>query len=111
MKAKDHLKARDEFMIAMAREVAHAWSERRTLVVGNLSSHGSGCGIFVAPDQHDLPLWVFTSWHNASDSPFRDLQEPIDKHVSLELGLVSDISDQDLLLLETPEMDQRTLLF
>ena len=101
MRAKDNLKARDEFMIAMAREVAHAWSERRTLVVGNLRGHPTGNGIFVAPDQYDLPFWVFTSWHNASDPRFQDFQEPIDKHVSLELGLMAGISDQRLPLLRT----------
>lgn len=100
-KTRSNLAVRDEFMVAMAKEVARAWSDKRRLVVGELLSHGTGCGLFVATDPHDLPRHVFTSWHNASGSPFRDTQEPVDKHVSLELDVEADLSDRGLPRLRT----------
>ncbi|KAK5314928.1 hypothetical protein LTR70_006890 [Exophiala xenobiotica] len=101
MKARDNSTVRDEFMMAMAKEVARAWSERRRLVIGELPSHGTGCGLFVAPDLRDLPRHVFTSWHNASGSPFRDIQELVDKHVSLELDVEAEPSGRGLPRLRT----------
>lgn len=43
---------------------------------------GTGSTIFV---QHESAGWVVMSWHKASDLPFRNVGEPMDKHSYLEL--------------------------
>lgn len=70
------------FMMAMAKEVAAAWTAGRALSIARLKEGDLGGAIFV----HDGPeQWLFTSWYDASDEPHVNPEEPINKHVWLVL--------------------------
>ena len=85
MAALSQFGARAQFMIAMAKEVARAWSERRPLIVGHRLGHSLDCAIFVPADERSLPRQVFTWWYNASERKWKDSLEPMDKHVLFEV--------------------------
>lgn len=92
--------AQEEYMTAMAKEVAQAWAKGHTLIIAKLQDPRFGCGIFVPTDAHDLSHHLFTVWHNAQDAPRREYQEPINKHVSLELDPESQFFSNSLPLLK-----------
>ncbi|KIW16347.1 hypothetical protein PV08_06398 [Exophiala spinifera] len=99
MNGIDRLHARSRYMTAMAHEVARAWRDNRPLISAKLVGNDSGWGIFVPSRPKIMPLKVFSSWHFTSDRPSDGMQEPMDKHVQLDVS-----SEKDPIGLGLPQL-------
>jgi hypothetical protein len=71
----------------MANEVARAWKENRSIFIGTIAQYSRSWALFTPSREHSWPRQVFTSWHFTLDRVGKDTQEPMDKHVQLDVDL------------------------